>query len=304
MTLGLDFDLENVKSIEFGIGIENKKGSRFVAVPVGEEVQTALKEIATETWVALGKVEGGPARYEPSEIHESIEYRFLPIEDNLSTSIRQLHEALNLAIDSTGLSKPDSFFCYFTRMIDKGGRQLTALRRSTQFKGILSSRKRLMRLIDDSLTIIHDDVFKLDNDFDLLVDSNYIHILRPSGFEFAGKIKQAILAAVPKNIAQLEHDLPFIQFGGISKYAGKHSRAARYLASICAQSGSQNVDKALLRSFCAQNDVNVIVSSGKLTVEEGHEMGFLEVLDRRRYEINLVKNSPERYRAASRKKIE
>jgi hypothetical protein len=33
-------------------------------------------------------------------------------------------------------------------------------------------------------------------------------------------------------------------------------------------------------------------------------MGFLEVLDRRRYEINLVKNSPERYRAASRKKIE
>lgn len=33
-------------------------------------------------------------------------------------------------------------------------------------------------------------------------------------------------------------------------------------------------------------------------------MGFLEVLDRRRYEIELVANSPEQYRAASRSKLD
>ncbi len=32
-------------------------------------------------------------------------------------------------------------------------------------------------------------------------------------------------------------------------------------------------------------------------------MGFLEVLDRRRYEVQLVKNSPEHFRAGSRTKI-
>jgi hypothetical protein len=32
-------------------------------------------------------------------------------------------------------------------------------------------------------------------------------------------------------------------------------------------------------------------------------MDFLEVLDRRRYELELVKGSPEQYKAASRRKI-
>jgi hypothetical protein len=33
-------------------------------------------------------------------------------------------------------------------------------------------------------------------------------------------------------------------------------------------------------------------------------MGFLEVLDRRRYELELVKGLPERFRATSRRKID
>jgi hypothetical protein len=33
-------------------------------------------------------------------------------------------------------------------------------------------------------------------------------------------------------------------------------------------------------------------------------MGLLEVLDRRRYEVELVKDSPERFKAASRRKID
>jgi len=35
----------------------------------------------------------------------------------------------------------------------------------------------------------------------------------------------------------------------------------------------------------------------------GNGLGFLEVLDRRRYEVSLVKENPQRYRAANRRKI-
>jgi hypothetical protein len=49
--------------------------------------------------------------------------------------------------------------------------------------------------------------------------------------------------------------------------------------------------------------VEVKESRGKVSITDGHEMGFLEVLDRRRYEVSLVKEKPERYRAASRRKI-
>jgi hypothetical protein len=75
-------------------------------------------------------------------------------------------------------------------------------------------------------------VFKLDNDFDLLIDSANVHILRPSGFEFAGKLQQAILDAVPNNIKSIAKDLAFVAFDGIEAYARKHPRASLNLILI------------------------------------------------------------------------
>jgi hypothetical protein len=56
--------------------------------------------------------------------------------------------------------------------------------------------------------------------------------------------------------------------------------------------------------LCKETGVEVAEAKGKVTVAAGHEMAFLDVLDRRRYEVNLVKEKPERYRAASRKKLD
>jgi len=108
---------------------------------------------------------------------------------------------------------------------------------------------------------------------------------------------------VPENIKAIRKDLAFVQFDGIETYAGNHPRAARYLASIRAQEETSSIDKSLLKKLCKQTGVQLFESKGKLTVAEGHEMGFLEVLDRRRYEVSLVQEKPERYRAGSRKKI-
>jgi len=216
----------------------------------------------------------------------------------------KLHEATNLHLDGKALADPTDVFCYFARLTDKNGRHLTALRRATQFKGVLKSRGRLIRLVNDALQIVVDQVFKLDADFDLLVDSTNVHILRPSAFEFAGKLQEAVLAAVPQNITAIQKDLAFVNFSTIQDYAGKHPRAARYLASILSRKEAKKIDKAALRKLCKRTFVDVTESDGKILVDEGHEMGFLEVLDRRRYELELVKGSPERFRAASRQKIE
>jgi len=300
----LDFDLGNVTITEFGVGRDDGNGQTFVTVPVDANVQAALREMVQATWDTMQRDEEGPAKYEPSEKHGGTEYLFLPLDDDLAVSVRELHEAASLDIDTAALSDPADVFCYFARFTDKKKRRLTALRRATQFKGVLKSRNRLVRMLDDTLKIIEDTVFKLDNDFDLLVDATNVHILRPSGFEFAGKLQEAILAAVPENIKAIRRDLAFVEFGGIEAYAGKHPRAARYLASIRGQEETKNIDKSLLKKLCKQTGVEVAESKGKVIVTDGHEMGFLEVLDRRRYEVSLVKEKPERYRAASRRKID
>jgi len=297
----LDFDLGNVTVTEFGVGIDDGNGQSFVAVPVDADVQAALREMVQATWDAMQKDEDGPTKYEPSEKHGSTEYLYLPLDDGMASSVRELHEAANLHIEATALDDPSDVFCYFARLTDKKKRRLSALRRATQFKGVL--KKRLIRFVTDSLKLIEDGVFKLDSDFDLLVDSSNVHVLRPSGFEFAGKLEQAILDAVPENIKAIRKDLAFVEFDGIEEYAGKHPRAARYLASIREQDETKSIDKAALKSLCKRTGVEVTESKGKVAVSAGHEMGFLEVLDRRRYEVSLVKEKPERYRAASRRKI-
>jgi hypothetical protein len=297
----LAFDLGNVTITEFGVGRDNGNGQTFVAVPVDSGVQTALRDMAQTTWNAMQRNEDGPAKYDPSEKHGSTEYLYLPLDDDMAMSVRELHEALNLDLDANAVSDPSDVFCYFVRLTDKKKRRLTALRRATQFKGVLKSR--LLRFVSDSLKLIEDRVFKLDSDFDLLVDATQVHILRPSAFEFTGKLQQAILDAVPENIKAIRKDLAFVQFDGLEEFAGRHPRAARYLASIRGQEETKNIDKAALKSLCKRTGVEVTESKGKITVSDGHEMGFLEVLDRRRYEVSLVREKPERYRAASRRKI-
>ena len=298
----LDFDIKNLTATEFGVGRDDGNGQTFVSLPVDANVQNALRDIVSATWQAMRKDADDPPRYEPSEKHGSTEYLHLPLNDDLAASIRKLHEAANLPLDADALADSTTVFCYFARVTDVKGRRLTALRRATQFKGVLKSR--LLRFVTDALKLIEDRVFKLDNDFDLLVDSQNVHILRPSGFEFAGQLQDAILNAVPKNVAAIQKDLAFVDFAAIQAYAGVHPRAARYMASIRAQKVTKNIDKNALKRLCKDTGVEVKESKGKLLVGDDHIMGFLEVLDRRRYELELVKGTPERLRAASRRKLD
>ena len=296
----LDFCLENVTVTEFGVGRETEAGSTYAVVPVDRDVQAALREMASTTWSAM-KGAGDPAPYQASEKHDSTEYLCVEHGSELEAVYRQLHDAVNLTVDAAALNEPNFVLCYFARFVDDQERRLTAVRRAGQFKGILKSR--LLRIVGDALTIVADDVFKLDNDFDILVDSSRTHIWRPSAFEFVGGLKQAVLDAVPSNIAAIEQDVPFVDFESIATYASTRSRAARYLASIRTQN-LVGIERQSVVALCQNTDVEVEDVDGVLRLEDRHVMGFLEVLDRRRYEVELVPGTRERFRAASRRPIQ
>ena len=298
----LAFDLQNVTATEFGVGRDEEEGQSFTLVPVDGSVQAALVEMARDTWNAMEKLDGAPTEYEPSEKHASSEYLVVPLDSDLAAGLRQLHEAENLPLSAAALADPKGVFCYFARMSDAAGRRLTAVRRATQFKGVLHSRG-LMRFIDDALQIIDENVFRLDTDFDLLVDSDTVHILRPSGFEFVGQLQEAVLQAAPMNVKAVAKDLHFVDFTAVEEYATEHPRAARYLASIVGQKATRNISKSALKALCKHTGVEVGESKGKITVEKGQVMGFLQVVDRRRYHLELVKGAPESFVAGSRRKL-
>lgn len=299
--MNLEFDFDDIRATEFGVGRDDTSTRSFFFVPADDEVQKALCEMARTSWHEMKTESAHPPKYEPSEKYASIEYIHLPLTDDLARSMRTLHEANNLPIDSKALHHPEGVFCYFARIIDGNGRRLTALRRAAQFKGVLKSR--LLRFKTDALKIVPENVFRLDVDFDLLIDAKHVHILRPSGFEFAGQMQAAIKAAVSTNIGALRSELTFVDFDSIEAYAKQHARAARYLASIRSHEEIQKIDQTLLVKHCASTGVEVREVDGKLSVSEKHVLGFLEVLDRRRFEIELVVDAPEQYRAPSRSKL-
>ena len=299
--MNLDFNFQNVITTEFGVGQDDGDEQTFDFVPVDGDVQGALREMSQATWTAMHEYATSPAKYEPSEKYASCEHVYLPLTDELAARMRDLHTANNLPTDGHALGNPSEVFCYFARFTDGQQRRLTALRRATQFKGVLKSR--LIHLVSDALKLVEDKVFKLDVDFDLLIDSHNLHILRPSGFEFVGELQQAVLAAVPTNIQAINQDLKFVDFTTIAEYSGQHPRAARYLASIRAQKETKNIDKVLLKKHCQRMGVEVKESKGKLVVEGDDVMQFLEVMDRRMYEVTLVKNKPERFKAGSRSRL-
>ncbi len=299
--MNINFDFHNIQITEFGVGRDVSASREFTCITVDGGVQTALNEMAEDTWRAMQVETKTPDRYEPSEKYPSIDYVFLPIEDPHSSVLRDFYNSSNIPTNNGSLAESSDVFCYYAIMRDIQDRRLVAIRRATQFKGVLKSR--LIRFVSDALQIIEDKIFKLDNEFDLLIDSENVHILHPSGFEIVGQLQSAIMAAVPSNVASLRADLSFVNFDSILSYALTHPRAARYIASIRAAEETGDIDKTLLKRLCKRTGVTVHEADGVLSVEESHVMGFLEVLDRRRYEIEIVKNRRENYRAPGRRKL-
>jgi GTP:adenosylcobinamide-phosphate guanylyltransferase len=295
------FDLRTVAVTEFGVGIDDAKGQRFVLIPIDADVQAALREMVITTREKLKLAGETSTIYDPSEKHAGREHLHLPLDDELAGHVRAIHDANNLPSEPSALANPEDVFCYFARMSDGKGHRLTAVRRATTFKGVLKSR--FLRLTTDALKIVQDKMFKLDHDFDLLIDETGVEILRPAGFEFIGDLEKAILGAVSKNIKAIKADLPFVNFTPIEAYAAQHPRAARYLASIRAQQETKNIDRHRLTKLCKITGVKVSEHNGALVVDEDSIMDFLGVIDRRLYWVELVKGTPESFRAASRSKI-
>ena len=56
--------------------------------------------------------------------------------------------------------------------------------------------------------------------------------------------------------------------------------------------------------LCNSTGVEIDDSNGRIVVPDGHVVGFLEVLDRRRSDVELVTGRPEQFKAASRRRID
>jgi hypothetical protein len=295
----LNFDLTTIHAIEFGVGRETDNGAEFVLIPTDEVIKAALRDMASQTWAAISKHE--EVAFAPAEKYDAEENVVTATNGDYAGVLANLHCAEMLPIVANALNEPERIFCYFARLSNRNQQRLTCVRRATQFKGILKSR--LIRVITDALKIVEERTFKLDNDYDVLIDDENIHILRAAGFVVLSEIEELVMGAVPQNVERLQGHLPFVDFTRISAFASAHSRAAKVLASICSEDEANDVSRERLIAACNECGAEVEIDQDRIRPQAGHELNFLYVLDRRLFRVQLVEGRIERYQAGSRRPV-
>lgn len=299
--MDIDFDIKNVKSVNFGVGYKEASSRKFVELVVDQSVQDQLESMVVSTTKDMS---GSPEKFEPSEDYTDGRYTFVPTDDPMVTQLSRLHSSDHLNTSDDGLAYLRNCFCYFARFRDNQDKRLTALRRAAQFKAGLKNRSRLISWVDNALQVVEDPIFRLNETFDILIDSKAVHIVHPSSFKELGQIDLFIQRAVSDNIQMLEAHLTNLNWAPIQEYAETHPRAAKLLASIRSNDYASDINLQSLKDSCNESGIAMEVNlNGNLTVPEDQILIFLEILDRRRYSIKLVDDNTEGYRATSRQRV-
>ena len=296
-------NLLEIVSTEFFVAREAEDAISYAHIPIAAPVATALREMLTATMDAL---EFGDAAipweaFELSQKYSSEERLRASVADAHFERIRELLALQNIAVDANAIREPEFIAYYFVIFTDNVGERLIAVRRAAQFKGILHAR--VLSMVDDTLILDQRSLFKLDNDFDYVVTGDEVFILRPAGLEFTAQVGTHIREAVAQTVAEVSAILPFIDFTGLTAYIRLHRNAARLMGALRLREDLAQISRSKLEKQCRNCRIEFREHEGRILPSEGHELSFLQLLDRRRYSLSLIARREELYEAPNRKVV-
>jgi hypothetical protein len=298
-----NFDATNIELVTL-VGYFNDRtglNPRHVQIPIAPEVQGELEVMLGLTLFKLGLPQSDdqlPA-FSPAEKYSGEEPCKLPLATAYMADLAAVVALQNLPSDTNALEMIDELQYYYAVFTDTQNRSLWAFRRAGTFKGVTKSK--LAFISNGLLTMVEGNIFRLDHDFDYLVDPNTIYVLRHTGFEFTTNVHAQMLEAAPSNATAVSTVITYLDLSQVASYASKHARAARLLAAVRARDDLHLIDRGLLEFACQEFGIPVIQNTnGTMAPDKGYEYDFLLMIDRRAYTAALIPQQPERYEAASR----
>ncbi len=294
--------IEDYNNIEFGI-CTNYGEPNIVRIPIDNSVKQFLYEMHEEFNKTYIGINGNPELYQASEKYSTTEKLYIPLNNEYLTSLRDLFFLDSIPITNVEISEiASSIVYYFAIFRNNNGLKKIAFKRPSTFKGLL--KKKLIHFIDDTLKVVNEKVFNLDNDFDFIIHNDNINILHPVGFNFIAKIEYEILRSAAETTMQLAVRLTFVNFAYISDFVRNSKTAAKLISSIKSRDDLENISQEKLIEKCNRVGVQFQENNGLITPDQGQILRFLEILDRRGYDFDILNdNIIEIYVATSRKRL-
>jgi Domain of unknown function (DUF4868) len=296
-----EFGFQNIKSTELCVNVSEEEGSATYLIPSDRGVQKALREILESTVTHLEASDAfSLPTYEPSEKYAAREPLIARLTLPEMANVKSIFEEEGWASNPHVLSERASLSYYFAVFRDQTKRKLVGVRRAAQFKGVVKSR--FIRLLDDSVAMIEDRLFRLDHEFDFLVTDQNVYVLNPAGFEQVAEI-EALATARVQNTLSLGKKIRFVDFESLADFAEHHKKAARLVAALGARSGLDRISGSKFKLAARDTQVELERVGKQIRPANGSEIAFLELLDDRRYTTALKPGAKDAYVASSRRPI-
>lgn len=297
-------DPDSINEIEFGVCLFSDESVEFHRVPITREVKASLRSILAETRVKLHERSERPHKYEPSQNYGPMEHLKVGLNDPMASNLKEIFGLVEKALpDPRAMHAPDLLWFYFAIFRHKNGEKSIAVKRAAQFKAVVAARQRLLQIGPDALQPVSDNVFRLDHEFDFVIDSRHVTILYPTGFNQIANTESLVRSAAVRAVASIRARMPFIDFSDIERFVERSIKGARLIVSISMRNDLEQIRPELLRKGCKKNGIDLIRRDDLMTPERGHEKAFLEYLDGRRYTFDAVTGPTDRYLAQNRRRI-
>jgi hypothetical protein len=297
-------DLSEIEEARFFVARDTGDSDEIVQVPVAAPVAKALIEMLGATRNAWRAMENPWEQFELAEKYGSAEKLRVPLEAKEWSRVRSIYSLENAGVGASVLSSPEDIIYYCAAFRTKRKEKIVAVRRATQMKGLLRARNRLIRVIDNTLMLLDEVVFRLDNEFDFVITADSVSVLHPSAFEYVADVEAFTQSKAKARALALGKRLKVVDFRSIAQFAETHRRAARLIAALSTGDDLGKISKKKLKSLAARTQVALLEApGGKLQPDRGSELALLELLDYRRYDVDLSDTDPLALKALSRSRL-
>src|ERR1700730_11783755 len=297
-----EFSFDRIQSVEFCVNVRLERARRTsYLIPIDETVQDALKQVLQDTVEVVTPEDGRWSAYELSEKYGSTETLRASLSEASMASILALYVDEGWSINAGALSDPKKINYYFAVFRDKHARKLVAVRQATQFKGAFKGR--FLSVFDNTLRMIPDKVFKLDDKFDFLITKQHVYILHPLAFDRIAEIEEYASARAHHLTLALGTAVKFMDFTELAEFVAGHKRAARLVSALTSRNDLRSIKTALFIKAAHETGVKLKRTGTKIVPDKGSELGCLEMLDDRRYTTALRSGAKPAFVASGRRRI-
>lgn len=297
-----EFDFQNIHNVNFAVALRSN-GSRYF-VPTDGPIKEALKEVLRATVAGFAQLDGDWENHDISEDYGDRRRVYAARDTDYLTDLSVIFDAGDLDDLSNAHEHVPDIDHYFGVFHDNQGRKAVGIKKGTQLKGTLGARNKLMRLLaDDTLQMIEDNVLKLDREFDAIITDEHVFMLKVRSVEYLANIVEHVAGAAAHKVQQIHDTLSFLDFSRIQADIAKHPRMARMAASIAARNDLAQIRQDRVQEQAAHHGIILNDVGGRLQCRRQDETKLLEILDDRRYQVDLTATGPVPYRATGRQKV-